>query len=395
MMKYAVLCAALACACRAIPLADDPTVARGTRHIAQRQIYTVDWWSKPLVKTGLLEYQPAETAQPAVDPESERVFVGTRDGVLHCLAPLDGHEEWSVRLGGRMVAGPLVSEGVVYTPTGNGTLVALDAVNGHQLWEYKVGEELVTTPVLAQGKVLIASQSEGLFAVDQKTGVWAWQYRRDPPNGFTVRGVSRPTVSDGAVYMGFADGTLVSLGLADGVARWERRLTISGGQRFLDVDTSPVVDENGHVFAASFKDGVFCLEQKSGDIVWSTARQGTTALLIRGSTLFASGDGTVAALETATGRQLWQTDVSDKNSKGQGANAGRPPMLARGFLVVPTTSALAFIDPLSGAVRAAWNPGRGVTATPAKFSSSQLGNRLYVVSNLGSVFALQLVGTGS
>jgi hypothetical protein len=38
----------------------------------------------------------------------------------------------------------------------------------------------------------------------------------------------------------------------------------------------------------------------------------------------------------------------------------------------------------------AWNPGKGVTATPALFHG-----RLYVLSNLGTVFALQLRSGGS
>jgi hypothetical protein len=61
---------------------------------------------------------------------------------------------------------------------------------------------------------------------------------------------------------------------------------------------------------------------------------------------------------------------------------------------VPTSTALAFVEPTSGKVRAMWNPGRGVTATPAGASSVRFGSRLYVVSNLGTVFALQMVSTG-
>ena len=44
-------------------------------------------------------------------------------------------------------------------------------------------------------------------------------------------------------------------------------------------------------------------------------------------------------------------------------------------------------DTSTGKVRYAWNPGKGVTATPAL-----AGRRLYVLSNLGTLFALRLRG---
>ena len=70
-------------------------------------------------------------------------------------------------------------------------------------------------------------------------------------------------------------------------------------------------------------------------------------------------------------------------------NAGGAPLLARGQLVVPTATGLIFVDPSSGFAKLGWNPGRGVTATPA-----QDGRRLYVLSNLGTLFALHLYGSG-
>jgi outer membrane protein assembly factor BamB len=62
----------------------------------------------------------------------------------------------------------------------------------------------------------------------------------------------------------------------------------------------------------------------------------------------------------------------------------------RGLVVVPTTGSLVFVDPFNGKPRLAWNPGKGVTATPTVYH-----RRMYVLSNLGTVFALQLRGGGS
>jgi outer membrane protein assembly factor BamB len=230
--------------------------------------------------------------------------------------------------------------------------------------------------------------------VEKETGKWAWQYRRDAPSGFSIRGTAQPVAADGQVFMGFADGSLVAIGLDDGVGRWERKLTFSSGTQFLDVDTTPALDGRGLVYAASYKDGVYAIDAKTGDIVWNSTRPGITSLLLRGTVLFASGDGSLTALETAKGKTLWSLRLSDRTPKGFVNNAGRPMTHARGFVVVPTSSALAFVEPTSGKVRAVWNPGRGVTATPTRFVSVRHGPRLFVLTNLGTVYALDMVSQG-
>jgi outer membrane protein assembly factor BamB len=377
--------------CRSIPLNEDPTVPQA--NVSPPALFNVAWFA-PLVKIGLLEYQPAETATPAVDPDTERIVVSTRDGMVHCLSAKEGKLEWSLNTHGRPFAGATIVDGVAYIPGGDGVLYAVRVSNGQTLWEYKAAEELVTAPTVHEGRVVIASQTETVFAVDRETGKWVWQYRRDPPTGFSIRGTATPVVSGDRVLMGFADGYLVSLGFEDGVARWERKLTTSGGAQFLDVDSTVAVDTRGHVFASSYKDGVYALDIETGDIEWNTARPGITGLLLNGSTLFLTGDGSLSALETGKGKLLWSLDLSDRTSKARLGNAGRPLTMSRGYVVVPTSTGLAFVEPTAGRVREVWNPGRGITATPTRYDSRRLGPRLYVLTNMGTLYALDMVSRG-
>ena len=55
------------------------------------------------------------------------------------------------------------------------------------------------------------------------------------------------------------------------------------------------------------------------------------------------------------------------------------------FAAVPTQEALVLLDSRTGNKLMQWNPGKGVSATPALS-----GNHLYVLSNLGTLFDLQL-----
>ena len=90
-----------------------------------------------------------------MDPETERIVVGTRDGMLRCLSPVDGHVEWEFKTYSRFFAGAAIDQGVVYAPGGDGVLYALKVRTGEKLWEYKAGEELVTTPVIVGTKLLV------------------------------------------------------------------------------------------------------------------------------------------------------------------------------------------------------------------------------------------------
>ena len=98
------------------------------------------------------------------------------------------------------------------------------------LWEAKLGGDL-TAPVVAGGKAFVASaEMHTLFALDEKNGGQAWQ--------FTAGGRidSPPTVAEGRVVFGCADGYVYCLRAADGELAWrslaapEDRRTVVRGQ---------------------------------------------------------------------------------------------------------------------------------------------------------------------
>jgi outer membrane protein assembly factor BamB len=273
-----------------------------------------------------------------------------------------------------------VQDNVVYVPGGDGTLYALNSLTGVELWRWASGEELASTPIISSGKLLVASQTDTLFALDLVNGKWLWQYRRDQPSGFTIRGASAPLVDGAVAYIGFSDGYVVAVNIADGTVKWEKALSGQTGQ-FLDVDSTPAIDETGRLFVASYKDGVYALDSATGELQWHNTRGGVTSLLPKGQVVFTAGDAHVGAVFAEDGKAMWNLDL--------GSRAGRSPVFARGMLIVPTNTALTFIDPLNGHPRTSWNPGKGVSATPARWSS-----RIYVLSNLGTLYALRLKGHG-
>lgn len=369
--------AALPIACHRIPLYRDPTSNQPTT-LPPLALYTIEWWV-PLALPAAWEYLPREFAGPAADPSGGNIIVLTRDKFVRAVSE-EGKVEWSFRTSGHFTASAAVSEGIAYVPGGDGTLYALRVDSGELVWKYAGGDELVTTPTVIAGKVLVATQTDALIAVDQKTGNQVWRYRRDSSSEFSVRGAAAPKVRDGVVYIGFSDGALVALRMDDGIVKWEKMLSTAGKQ-FRDVDTTPIFDKAGRLFAASYKDGIYALEPGSGAIQWHNSRPGITNLALRGEILFAGGDQQMGALFGDTGQFVWSLDLAPR--------AARTPVLARGLLIVPTTGPLVFVDPVTGHPRSFWNPGKGVSATPLWNHS-----RLYVLSNLGYLYAMRLHGRG-
>ena len=342
-------------------------------------VYSIDYWHPMVERSTTMEFVPREFATPAVDPASGRVVVGTRDGVLRSVT-IDGKVRWTVVTPAPFYAGALIRDGVVYSPGGDGVLRAIKADTGAILWTYDCGEELVTVPVLAEGKVLVASQSATLYAVEAADGKWVWQYRRTPPAGFILRGASTPVVRDGMVYLGFSDGHAAALDAKTGAAAWDR--VLSTGTQFIDVSSTPGFDSTGNLIVASYKDGLFSLDPKTGDTVWQSSASGLAYVLVRGSVIFAAGEDRVGAYSAETGKSIWLMSLPDR--------AGQQPAFASGLLLVPTGKALLFVDPVSGKVLRRFDPGKGVTATPGVYGPDAL-----VLSNLGFVYGLHVTQPGA
>src|SRR5437763_10470853 len=254
-----------------------------------------------------LPFQPRETAAPVLDEAGSRLYVGTHDGWVRCR--FHGRNIWSWRAGGSILAAPLLNRKTLYVSSADGRLTALNRITGEVRWSTELQEELTTTPTLSGGRLYVMSSEESVTGVDAETGKSVWKFHRDPPAGFTLRGNARPRVAHGSLFAGFADGSLVALGPADGVAKWVR--AVSGTGDYLDVDdlTAPEGDER--IYAASTKVGIVALEASTGNPVWTAPLPGANHVLVDGPRVYASGKSTLVALARADGKLLWKLSLGN------------------------------------------------------------------------------------
>ena len=330
-----------------------------------------------IVRQDQLPWQPSETATPVLDEAETRLYVGTHDGKVRCR--FRGKNAWVFQTRGAILASPALVGETLLVPGGDGVLYALNRFTGAPRWQTDIHEELTTSPTISEGRAFLMSSEQSITAVDVKDGKVIWKFHRDPPGGFTIRGDARPAVARGTVYAAFADGTVVALGPADGVARWTRQASGPSGE-YLDVDSIEAPEADSRVYVASAKVGVIALDAANGEAVWTAALPGANHLLVDGPRVIAGGRGELQALDRRSGATIWKVALGRDRYPTQ-------PVIMNGLvLVARDRGPLLGVDAQTGEPRGEFDPGSG-------FSQPVLAlpGVAYIVSNGGALFSLGLL----
>lgn len=340
---------------------------------APRQLYSVAW-RRPFVTPPALDWRPMEPGGVAVDAATGLAVFGTRDGWVHAVRP-DGKLAWEYRAGGAFPGPPVVDGDTVYVGSSEGTLHAIAVGTGKARWRYESKEELGTRPVVAGGVVYVASLQDTLFAVDARTGTWKWHHRREAREEMTIRGAAAPVLGAGAVFAAYSDGFVAALDPQNGRPLWERLVAPPGEQ--LDVDGLAV--EGNRVFAAAYSGAVVALEADTGKTIWTFRAPGAVRVAVAGGVVVAATLTTVHGLSPADGAPLWSAPL--------GGAPWSDPIAAGKWILVPAghDGGLLWLEGASGRTLRVFEPGTGVSGAPAV-----LGRRVYVLSNGGQLFALDL-----
>jgi outer membrane protein assembly factor BamB len=207
---------------------------------------------------------------------------------------------WTVDLGERIYASPLVLGESVILGSDAKRFVSLALATGKKRWQLDAGAEADTAPAETPAGGVVAAAGRVLFGL-----------RADGAVRFRLK-LSRkiyaaPAVADdGTVYVGAQDHRLHAVA-PDGTLRWSRDLGA-------DVDCAPAIGDDGTVFAASDAGRVFAFDAQGNERwraeVGGFVRGGLT--VGRAGVVFAGTYGPgprVVALDAATGAERWSFRV--------------------------------------------------------------------------------------
>ncbi len=355
-----------------------------------------------------------ERGRAELDPEHGRVFVGSSDHGLYALRANDGSVIWRFETLGVVQSEPRYDPqlDVVYFGSHDGALYCVRARDGGLVFRFMTGAEVSRQPALGGEMLYVANGADQLFALDRRTGAQRWTVHRTSALGMEIAGYAGPTLDHGKVYMAYSDGHVVAYDAKDGAERWtpvdlsaEAEQTAGGeAPRYLDVDTTPVVDQIGPgrvVFVGSYAGGVYALDADSGARVWANDRAiGATELVLwqepahlphgwgpdqggpmepeRELLIVASSVSGLWALEPATGKAVWRIAVPE-------GGVTAPVPVAGALLVGTTRYGLFLLSPRNGRVIDGIDLDSGFAQTPSAF-----GNRAYAMSNAGTFLGLQV-----
>ncbi|MCY2987290.1 MAG: PQQ-binding-like beta-propeller repeat protein, partial [Planctomycetota bacterium] len=105
-----------------------------------------------------------------------------RSGAVKTSVPTELKRAWQTELGGKL-SSLVVAEGRVFVAAVNAhTVHALDADSGRLAWSYTVGGRVDSPPTIHQGRVLFGSADGWVYCLRAADGKLCWRFRAAPEN---------------------------------------------------------------------------------------------------------------------------------------------------------------------------------------------------------------------
>jgi outer membrane protein assembly factor BamB len=191
-------------------------------------------------------------AQIVTSPDESTFYAASLDGHLHAI-DRQGKERWSVDLGERAYATPLVADdGTIYAGSDAKKLYAITP-DGKTKWTLETGGEVDTGPAGAPDGTIVVACGSDVIGV-RKGGDLVWRYSAKKKI-FTSPAIA----DDGTIIVGSQDHHVHGIG-----ARGERIFATDLGA---DVDGSAAIGDDGAIYVGTDAGEVVRLDAK-GEIVW-------------------------------------------------------------------------------------------------------------------------------
>jgi outer membrane protein assembly factor BamB len=272
-------------------------------------------------------------------------------------------DQWASPLGG----GAAFGDGTLYVSTGLAEVVAMNAANGEIKWRVRLPAPARGAPGLAEGRTFVPTNENQLYALATDDGRRLWNYRAQSLTTMPL-GLPAPAVDAQTVVAGFSSGELVALRATDGRVQWGESLgsmVMASIADFVGITGMPVID-NGRVIAVGLGNTSIAVDLRTGRRLWERAFGGGAGPATAGDFAFAvTRDNEALAIGREDGRIRWVTPIDPAPPGGRGrtppARFGRP-LVINGQLLVPSSrSEILVLDPVTGGITGRIATGYSIT----------------------------------
>lgn len=307
-----------------------------------------------------------------------------------------GAHVWSVDLtpddedDGHINGGLAFEAGRVFVTTGFAQVVALEAKTGKEIWRRSLDGPMRVAPTVRGGRVFVITLENKLYALNAANGETLWSYTGTAEIA-TLLGGASPAVDDDIVVAPFSSGDLVALRVETGRLLWTDSLV--SARRTDAVSTlsqirgRPIIDR-GRVFAISHGDTMAAIDLRTGQRIWDKPIGGLESPWVAGDYLFVlTNDWELICLSRTSGRVFWVRPLphfEDEEDK-EDPIIWTGPVLAGDRLIVAGSHGEALaVSPYDGRVLGRQELPDGVSVAPIVADGT-----VYVLANDASLVALR------
>jgi outer membrane protein assembly factor BamB len=291
-----------------------------------------------------------------------------------------GRKNWELKTEQPFSGGPGLDDRQIYMGTIDGRVIAYDRDSGTELWNAQVSSEVLAPPASADGIVVVRCIDGRVFGLDEINGRRIWIYDHSVPL-LTLRGNADLLVRAGVVFVGYDDGSVVSLKLEDGSLIWNQTIVSPEGrtelQRLADVGTQMVIVASD-LIVSSYKKRVVSLAADSGRLLWFKEISSATGVQVdRTNLAISEANGDLWMLDRRNGSTLWKIDLLTNR------DLTRPVFYGNYVVVGDKEGYMHWIDTAIGSFVARERAGKkGFAAAPLT-----VGTTLYMLTHGGELIA--------
>jgi len=237
------------------------------------------------------------------------LYVASSDGEVAAISAADGDRLWRVELERPLSGGVGYHDRSLYLGGADGSVLQLSADDGVVEWEAAVSGEVLAAPAVSDDWVIVQTYDGKLLGFQPGADEPAWTFTSDVPI-LTLRGTSTPILVGDNAIAGFGDGKVVAVDVNSGNVSWESRIGVPQGSSEIDriVDIDGAMTQQGiELFVASYQGRVAALDSRTGRKLWQQNVSSVTGTHVGfGNIYVADVDGTLSAfLRTGQGVR-WQ-----------------------------------------------------------------------------------------
>ena len=237
------------------------------------------------------------------------LYVASSDGEVAAISAVDGARLWRVELERPLSGGVGYHDRSLYLGGADGSVLQLSANDGVVEWEAAVSGEVLAAPAVSDDWVIVQTYDGKLLGFQPGADEPAWTFTSDVPV-LTLRGTSTPILVGDNAIAGFGDGKVIAVDVNSGNVSWESRIGVPQGSSEIDriVDIDGAMTQQGiELFVASYQGRVAALDSRTGRKLWQQNVSSVTGTHVGfGNVYVADVDGTLSAfLRTGQGVR-WQ-----------------------------------------------------------------------------------------